>query len=88
MNTERWRQIEQLYHEALQQEPDHRESFLAAVCRDDEGLRRQVADLLKHSGSTLTLGSDSAGDDGGARNTHGLGARSEAGTVPYCQPAR
>src|ERR1051326_3118197 len=55
MNTERLRQIEQLYHAALEQKVDHRESFLAAACPDDEGLRRQVADLLAQSGSTLTL---------------------------------
>src|SRR6185503_16957909 len=54
MNTERRRQIEQLYHAALQQEADRRQSFLAAACQDDEELRRQVADLLAQS-ATLTV---------------------------------
>jgi eukaryotic-like serine/threonine-protein kinase len=55
MNTERQRQIEQLYRAALQQGADHLQSFLAAACQDDEELRRQVADLLTQSGSTLPL---------------------------------
>jgi serine/threonine protein kinase len=55
MDTERLRQIEQLYHAALQQEVNHRESFLVAACPDDEGLRRHVADLLVQSGSTATV---------------------------------
>ena len=55
MNPERWRQIEQLFEAALQQDADRRESFLAAACQDDEELRRQVADLLTQSGSTLAV---------------------------------
>ena len=55
MNPERRRQIEQLFAAALQQDADHRESFLAAACQDDEEMRRQVADLLTQSGSTLAI---------------------------------
>src|SRR5580700_11975471 len=55
MNPERWRQIEQLYHSALEKELAQRDSFLAAACGDDEDLRRRVASLLAQSASTLTL---------------------------------
>jgi serine/threonine protein kinase len=55
MNPERWRQIEQLYHAALEQEPARRESFLAEACADDAGLRRQVESLLEQTGSTDAL---------------------------------
>jgi serine/threonine protein kinase len=70
MNTERRRQIEQLYHAALQQEAEHRESFLAAACQDDEELRRQVADLLTQSGSTLSVVDQTAREE-----TEGLETR-------------
>src|SRR4051794_23944362 len=55
MTPERWRQIEQLYEATLEQKPDHRDSFLAAACGDDEELCREVASLLAQNGSTLTL---------------------------------
>jgi serine/threonine-protein kinase len=55
MNPERWRQIEQLYHSALEQEPEQRNGFLAEACQDDADLRREVESLLAQSGSTGAL---------------------------------
>ena len=46
MEPARWKQIERLYHAALEREPDARESFLDEACADDEALRREVAGLL------------------------------------------
>ena len=54
MNPERWQQIERLYHSALEREPDHRDSFLAAACGDDDDLRREVESLLAQNPSALT----------------------------------
>ncbi len=55
MDPERWRQIEQLYHLALDQEPDKRNTFLAESCRGDAELRREVESLLASGGSTGLL---------------------------------
>ncbi len=46
MNPDRWRQIEDLYHAALELDPAPRAAFLAAACRDDEPLRKEVESLL------------------------------------------
>src|SRR5215470_3267436 len=51
MKPERWRQIEQLYHTALDREPDERAAFLAETCIDDSGLRREVEELLRYDGA-------------------------------------
>ena len=53
MKPERWEQIEQLYHAALERELAARESFLAAACAGDEPLRRQVAALLAQDDSAF-----------------------------------
>src|SRR5215471_19939753 len=45
MTTERWRQIEQLYHEALEHEPGERSRFLQKACAD-ETVRTEVESLL------------------------------------------
>ena len=55
MNSERWRQIEQLYHQAADLEPPWRDSFLADACREDADLRREVESLLAQSGATEGL---------------------------------
>ncbi len=52
MNPERWRQIEQLYHSALERDPTQRDNFLAASCQDDADLRREVASLLAQTQAT------------------------------------
>jgi eukaryotic-like serine/threonine-protein kinase len=51
MKPERWKQIERLYHAALDREPDERAAFLAETCLDDSGLRREVEELLGYDGA-------------------------------------
>ena len=46
MEAERWRQIEQLYHSALEREESRRAAFLEQACGGDESLRREVESLL------------------------------------------
>jgi serine/threonine protein kinase len=48
MSPERWQQIEELYHAALEREPEERAAFLAKACADDSGLRREVEELLRY----------------------------------------
>jgi serine/threonine protein kinase/Flp pilus assembly protein TadD len=45
---ERWQQIEELYHAALEREPESRAAFLDEACAGDEELRREVASLLAY----------------------------------------
>jgi Tol biopolymer transport system component/predicted Ser/Thr protein kinase len=46
--VERWQQVEEIFHEALERGPAEREEFLRQACREDSGLRREVASLLAH----------------------------------------
>ncbi len=46
MNPERWQQIEELYHAALERGESERPGFLEQACGGDEGLRREVESLL------------------------------------------
>jgi eukaryotic-like serine/threonine-protein kinase len=46
MQTERWRQIEQLYHAAREREPGERDHFLQEAC-SDEKVRDEVESLLR-----------------------------------------
>ena len=46
MNPERWAQIEDLFHRALECEPEQRTSLLDEACHNDPDLRRQVDALL------------------------------------------
>ena len=48
MTPERWRQIEQIYHSALEREESQRASFLKEACAGDEELRQEVESLLAH----------------------------------------
>ena len=52
MRPERWRQIEDLYHAALQVEPEQRAAFLDNACLLDSDLKREVESLLSQSLST------------------------------------
>src|SRR5262245_9247026 len=51
MNPERWRRVEELYHAALECEPDGRAAFLEMACRGDEELKREVDSLMAQGGS-------------------------------------
>ncbi len=49
MEPERWREIERVYHLALEQAPGGRVAFLEQTCEGDEELRREVESLLSHA---------------------------------------
>ncbi len=44
--SERWQQIKEVLHQALQRGPEARPGFLAEVCSDDESLQKEVEALL------------------------------------------
>jgi serine/threonine-protein kinase len=46
MTPERWQQIEQLYHAALDREESERAAYVNEVCASDDALRREVESLL------------------------------------------
>jgi tetratricopeptide (TPR) repeat protein len=48
MKAERWQQVEELYHAALEREEGGRAAFLEQACEGDEALRRRVESLLAH----------------------------------------
>src|SRR5688500_3227791 len=48
MNAERWQQVEQLYHDAMERAAGERAAFLAEACAGDERLRREVESLLAY----------------------------------------
>jgi hypothetical protein len=47
MTPERWQQIEQLYHAALERDANERAAFLAEACAGDYVLRGEVESLLR-----------------------------------------
>lgn len=51
MESERWQEIERLYHAALDQQDTHRASFVAQACRGDERLRLEIMSLLDSAGT-------------------------------------
>ena len=48
MKVERWQQVEQLYHAALQRDANERAAFLAEACKGDDALHREVESLLAY----------------------------------------
>ena len=46
MTPDRWRQIEQLYHAALERDASEQAAFLKEACGSDEALQREVESLL------------------------------------------
>jgi serine/threonine protein kinase/Tol biopolymer transport system component len=52
MDSEHWKQVETIYHSALEVEADEREDFVAVACAGDEALRREVLSLLSSAERT------------------------------------
>lgn len=48
MKSERWQQVEQLYHSTLEKQVSERRDFLAHACAGDDELRREVESLLAY----------------------------------------
>jgi serine/threonine protein kinase len=46
MKPDRWRQIDKILHDVLEQEQHQRPSFLDRVCGDDQSLRKEVEALI------------------------------------------
>ena len=46
MTPESWQRIKQIFHLALQYEPERRGAFLSLECGDDELLRKEVESLI------------------------------------------
>ena len=51
MDPERWRQVEEVYHTALEFEPKARAAFLETACEGDQELRREVESLIAQGDS-------------------------------------
>jgi serine/threonine protein kinase len=47
VTPEEYKRVGEIYYEALELEPAHREAFLDAACADEAGLRREVESLLR-----------------------------------------
>ena len=47
MTPERWQQIDQLFHSALERAPQERALFITEACAGDEALKREVESLVK-----------------------------------------
>ncbi len=49
MTPDRWRELEHLYHAALEHQPGQREAFITQACSSDPDLRREVESLISHA---------------------------------------
>ncbi len=55
MTLERWRQIELVYHAAIEHEPHGRAEYVAEACGGDEDLKKEVESLLAKDPSSPEL---------------------------------
>lgn len=51
MNTERWRRVDQIFHEALKRKPIEQEAFLERECAGDASLRKEIETLIRAHGN-------------------------------------
>jgi serine/threonine-protein kinase len=50
MDSERWQNVERLYHAAMEREESQRAAFLAGACGGDEALLHEVESLVSYGG--------------------------------------
>ena len=62
MTPERWQKINQLFHSALEREPQHRRAFLAHACVGDEALGKEVESLISAHEESGEFIEDAAAD--------------------------
>ena len=55
MDPQRWREIERLYHSALERASHERDAFLERECRGDDDLRFEVKALLSRASSAASF---------------------------------
>jgi predicted ATPase/serine/threonine protein kinase len=66
MERERWGQVEQIFHAALQVEESRRGELVRQSCAGDEDLRREVESLLAHHSESVSFIETPAFADAGA----------------------
>jgi eukaryotic-like serine/threonine-protein kinase len=55
MDPERWQRVARLYEATLEQEPEHRDAFLADESGDEVEVRREVESLLAQEAVPLLI---------------------------------
>ncbi|HEY4285324.1 MAG TPA: serine/threonine-protein kinase, partial [Chthoniobacterales bacterium] len=55
MNSQRWQQVNDLFHSAIERAPEERPAFLDEACQGDETLCREVKSLLASHERTATF---------------------------------
>ena len=71
MNSDRWRRVEEIFHQAAELAPPARPAFLDEACAGDESLRKEVESLLAHDSED---GATFAGPAGAPQAPGGLAA--------------
>jgi non-specific serine/threonine protein kinase/serine/threonine-protein kinase len=70
--SDRWRRVKRVFHDALVHASETREAFLATACRDDDDLRREVQSLLEAHGQSGGFLSQPAAPSSDAHELEGL----------------
>src|SRR5215207_2224945 len=78
MTPERWREIERLYHAALERSSEQRAAFLTEACGSDGALRRELESLLEYHARAEDFIEKPAGDGRLATAVRGL----ETSSIP------
>ena len=47
MQEDRWRQVDKIFHDLIEQTPEQRASFLERLCVDDPSLKKEVEELIQ-----------------------------------------
>jgi eukaryotic-like serine/threonine-protein kinase len=78
MDSERWKQIDEIFHQALEYEPPARDAYLTEACKEDESLRAEIEALIEshHKDSTFfdTPASDIAAESLAQKDSIGVPA--------------
>src|SRR5215470_8199194 len=47
MDGDRWRQVDKIFHDLIEQTPEQRTAFLDRLCVDDPSLKKEVEELIQ-----------------------------------------